>query len=313
MKKNTLFADILQSVTKYFVILVIAVVIIICCSGIRIVGSGNQAVVLRFGKVVGDTVEEQVHNSGLLFAFPYIIDEVIIVPTSNVFEKTVTTHYSGENTGTTSSSGYLMTGDRNIATISASVKYVVSNPVEYALSVKDIESLINASVSNAMVNVAAGMGVDSILTDGKDTFATSVLDFANKKLSDVGAGVKINTVELTKVGMPEEVRSIYEQVNSATVQATTLVEQANQYRENVIPEAQAFADTTVADANKEYASKTAAANDELSEFWGVLEEYNSNPENVRTRIYSQKVSEIMFKIGKIRVVQDGENKIFINP
>jgi membrane protease subunit HflK len=313
MKKNTLFADILQSVTKYFVILVIAVVIIICCSGIRIVGSGNQAVVLRFGKVVGDTTQEQVHNSGLLFAFPYIIDEVIIVPTSNVFEKTVTTHYSGENTGTTSSSGYLMTGDRNIATISASVKYVVSNPVEYALSVKDIESLINASVSNAMVNVAAGMGVDSILTDGKDTFATSVLDFANKKLSDVGAGVKINTVELTKVGMPEEVRSIYEQVNSATVQATTLVEQANQYRENVIPEAQAFADTTVADANKEYASKTAAANDELSEFWGVLEEYNSNPENVRTRIYSQKVSEIMFKIGKIRVVQDGENKIFIYP
>ena len=313
MKKNTLFADVLQSVTKYFVILVIAVVVIICCSGIRIVQSGNQAVILRFGKVVGDTVEEQVHNSGLLLAFPYIIDEVIIVPTSNVFEKTITTHYSGEKTGTTSAGGYVMTGDRNIATIPASVKYVVSNPVDYALNVRDIDSVINATVSSAMVNVAAGMGVDSILTDGKDNFAVSVLEFTNKKLDEAGVGVKLNTVELTKVGMPEEVRSIYEQVNSATVQATTLIEQANQYRENVIPEAQAYADTSIADANKEYASKTAAANDELSEFWGVLEEYNSNPENVRARIHSQKVSQIMLKIGKVRVVQDGENKIFINP
>lgn len=313
MKKNTLFSDILQTVTRYFLILVIAVVALILCSGIRIVESGNLAIVLRFGKLVGDTYEEQVHKPGLLFAFPYIIDEVIIVPTDTVIEQTVTTHYSGADNGVTASNGYVITGDRNIAIVSASVKYIVSDPVQYALNVNDIESVINACVSNAMVNRASRIDVDSLLTDGKDDYTRSVKELASQKLDAAGVGVTINTIELTQVGMPEEVRGIYEQVNSSTVQAATIIEEANQYREQTIPEAQSQADTDVAAANSAYSEATSTANQELAEFWGVLEEYENNPDNVRTRIYTQKVTEFMNKIGKIRVVNEGESKIFINP
>lgn len=312
MKKTNLFADILQTVTKYFGFLVAAVIIFILCSGIRVVGSGNKAIILRFGKLVGDTYEEQVHEPGLLLAFPYIIDEVIIVPTGSVIEQSVTTHYSGEDTGVTAQGGYVITGDRNIAVISASVKYVVSDPVKYALNVSNIESVINSAVSNAMVNEAASIGVDSLLTDGKDAYTKAVLSLAGEKLDKAGVGVTLNTIELTKVAMPEEVRAIYERVNSATVEAATLIEEANQYRENVIPEAQAYADSTVADANKEQSDKTSAASADLSEFWGVLEEYENNRENTATRIYTQKVTEFMNKIGKVRVVEDGETKIFLN-
>lgn len=313
MKKKSLFTDILGSVTKYFVILVVVVMVFIACSGIRIIESGNLAVILRFGKVVGDTYDEQVHEPGLLFAFPYIIDEVIIVPTGSVIEQTITTHYSDGSTAAKEDDGYLITGDRNIATISASVKYVVSDPVAYALNVKDIESVINACVSNAMVTKAANLGVDNLLTDGKDEYTSAVLELARNKLETAGVGVTLNTLELTKVEMPAEVKSIYEQVNSATVQAETIVEEANQYREKIIPEAQSTADSTVAEAQANYASSTAAANNDLAEFWGVLDEYKNNPADVYTRIFSQKVTEFMNKIGKVRVVNDGETKIFINP
>ena len=312
MKKNNLFADILQTVTRYFGILVGIVVLFILCSGIRVVQSGNKAIILRFGKLVGETYEEQVHEPGLLLAFPYIIDEVIMVPTGSVIEQTVTTHYSGENDGVTDQGGYVITGDRNIAVISASVKYVVSDPVKYALNVSDISAVINSAVSTAMVNESARIGVDSLLTDGKDSFSKKVLEVASGKLEKAGVGVTLSTLELTKVAMPEEVRSIYDRVNSATVEAATIVEEARQYRENVIPEAQAFADTTVSDANKEYSDKTSAANAGLSEFWGVLEEYKANKTEVSSRIYSQKVTEFMNKIGKVRVVNDGETKIFLN-
>ena len=86
MKKNKLFADILRTVTGYFLVLVIIVMVGIFCSGIRVVESGNVALILRFGKLVGDTPEEQIHEPGLLLAFPYIIDEVITVPTGSVIE-----------------------------------------------------------------------------------------------------------------------------------------------------------------------------------------------------------------------------------
>lgn len=310
-KKNTLFADVLRTITRYFLVLVAVVVIVICVSGIRVVKSGEVALILRFGKLVGNTYEEQVHEPGLLFAFPYIIDEVITVPTGNVMEQVVTTHYTSGPMSSLRNNGYVITGDQNIAIISASVKYVISDPVAYALHIKNIPDTISAFVSTAMVNEAAGISVDELLTSGKDAFAQSVMERAQEKLSLIQAGVTIGTVELTTVSMPEEVRDTYEMVNSATVSANTQIEQAKQYRENLLPQAQAQADTLVANANALYSGSVAAATADLAEFWGVLEEYRMNPEVVRTRIYSAKVSEAIAKIGKVYVVKDGETKIVI--
>lgn len=91
-KKKSLVSDILNTLTKCFIVLVIVLVLIIAFSGVKIVKSGNVALVFRFGKLVGNTYEEQIHEPGLLVAFPSIIDKVVLVPTGNVIEQTVTTH-----------------------------------------------------------------------------------------------------------------------------------------------------------------------------------------------------------------------------
>ena len=313
MKKNSLFLDILQAATRYFGLLIVVVVIGILCSGIRVIQSGNQAVILRMGRILGDTYEEQVHGPGLLLAFPYIIDEVIVIPTDQVYQQSVVVHDSGATTGKTSRTGYLMTGDHNIAVVSASVKYTVSDPVKYALRVKDLSSVIDACVSSAMVEEAATMDVDSLLTDEKDAFARRILTTSREKLDRIDVGVRLLSIELTRVSMPEEVREIYEQVNSATVQVSTTLETARQYREKVLPAAHAAADTTISQANAEYSERVSAANQELMEFWGILEQYRSNPQMVRTRIYSQKVTEFLDRIGSVRVVSDGDTNLFLNP
>ncbi len=311
-KKKTLLSDILSSVTKYFLVLVCVVVVFIALSGVRIVKSGEVALVLRFGRLVGDTYEESVHEPGLLLAFPYIIDEVIMVPTGSVIEQTVTTHYTAGSMTTLHNNGYVITGDQNIAVISASVKYVISDPVAYALNVKDIEKIINASVSNAMIDEAACIAVDDLLTGGKDAYATAVMSRAQSKLSAAGTGVTLGSVELTNVSMPAAVKDTYDMVNSATVQAATQLEQAQQYRENLIPKAQSEANALIAQANSDQSAAVAAANTDLAEFWGVVDEYALNPEVVRTRLYSVKAAEALGKIGRIRVVQDGETKIVIS-
>lgn len=311
-KKKTMLADILGSVTKYFLVLVGVVVVLIALSGVRIIKTGEVALILRFGKLVGNSYEESVHEPGLLFAFPYVIDEVITVPTGSVIEQKVTTHYTSGSMTTLHNNGYVITGDQNIAVISASVKYVISDPVAYALNVKDIERIINASVSNAMIDEAACVGVDDLLTSGKDAYATAVLERSQAKLSAAGTGVTLGSIELTNVSMPMAVKDTYDMVNSATVQAATLLEQAKQYRENLIPKAQSEANALIAQANSDYSSAVAAANNDLAEFWGVADEYAQNPDVVRTRLYSTKASATLAKIGKIRVVQDGETKIVLS-
>ena len=312
MKQNSLFADVLATVTKYLRIAVIIVVVGICLSGIRVVESGNVALILRFGKLVGQTQEEQVHEPGLLLAFPYIIDEVITVPTGSVMEQQVNTYYT-DGCYSTADGYYVLTGDQSVAVLSASVKYAISDPVSYALKVSDIPAVINACVSTAMLNQAAGSDVDDLLTGGKDQFASAVMEQAQEKLQLANVGISLTTVELTHVAMPEEVREIYNQVTSASVTAATTLEKSQNVANSRISNAKGQATTTIAEAKSDKAVKVATANSAQSEFWGLVEEYNRNPEVVRTRLYTQKVTEMMEKIGTVKIVEDGETNIVINP
>ena len=310
-KKRSLASDILNTLTKCFIVLVIVLVLIIAFSGVKIVKSGNVALVFRFGKLVGNSYEEQVHEPGLLIAFPSIIDEVVMIPTGSVMEQTVTTHYTNGNMTTMRNNGYVITGDQNIAIVSASVKYVISDPVAYTLNVKDITSLINAFVSSAMVEEAAMISVDELLTSGKDAYSQSIMQKAQQKLSNMNAGIMLSVVELTNVSMPNEVKDIYDQVNSATVNAATLLEQAKLYRENLLPSAESQKATAIATANTEKSNAISSANTDLAEFWGVVNEYKTNPELVKTRLYNAKVSAAVTKIGRIYMVLDDGSKIVI--
>ena len=313
MKRNAVFEDVLKTVSKIFVIAVVVITLFICFSGVKFVKSGNVALVLRFGKLVGKTTEQQVHGPGILFAFPYIIDEVVMVPTGNIIEQKIETHFTNSNMSTDyTQNGYVITGDHNIAVITASLKYTISDPVAYALKVKDVKQIINASVSNAMVETSAYMPVDDILTSGKEQFTQNTVKASQKKLDDAGVGITVNAIELTYVAMPNEVKETYEAVNSASVQANTILENAKQYRDTKIPAAEADANKAISDANTEYSNKIAEANSSLAEFWGVLDEYKASSVVVRTRIYNQKVKEAIDKIGTIKVVSDGDSSIIIN-
>ena len=310
MKENTLFAQVLATVSKYLKILVILVALGICVSGIRIVKSGEVALILRCGQLVGDTAEEQIHDSGLLFAFPYIIDEVITVPVGSVMELSVKTHFTPENTDT-QDGGYVLTGDHNIAYLSASVKYMIEDPVKYALQVKDIEAMINGAVSSAMLTQAASTEVDELLTGGKDVFATKVMNQADSALADTG--VTLTALELTQVSMPNEVRDVYNKVNSATVSAATTLESAQGRRNILIPNAQATAESLRASAKAQRTLDVSKAERALAEFWGLLEEYKVDPGTVRARVYSQKITELFGRIKNIRVVEDGETTVVLYP
>ena len=325
--KKTFLEDTLSAISKAFLVLIVIAAVLIGFSGLKIVKSGEVAVILRFGKLVGETREEQIHEPGLLFAFPYFIDEVVTVSVDQIIEQTVETHYSsgalinvdGTVTGSNDSGvnvsdgaaalyrpGYLITGDQNITLVRASVKYTISDPVQYALYVNSVGKLLNGAVSNAMMEEASSTGVDAILTSGKEQYARNVLGSAQTSLDRAGAGITIQAVELTNVTMPEEVRSVYEQVNSATVEASTLMENAYKYRNTTIPAAESYANSLV---QKSQSDSSYAI---LTEFWGVLNEYNESPYMVRYRIYTEKMLKTMSTIGTVRVVTDDESRIIIN-
>jgi membrane protease subunit HflK len=310
--KKAILESILTTLSRCFIVLIILVIVGIGLSGIRMVNSGEVAVVLRFGKIVGDTPEEQIHKPGVIFCFPYFIDEVVTIPVDNVIQQTVTTHYTEGTIVNWKESGYLMTGDQNIALVSATAKYTISDPVAYALHVSEVSSMVDSCISNAMVEVSAKTRVEDILTSGKLEFASTISARAQEKFDAAGMGISLQALELTNVNMPEEVREIYEEVNAATVTAKTLIEQAQQYYNTNIPLAQSSAQTLLSNANVNYSLSISSAQTSLAEFYGTLEEFNANSDAVKERIFNQKMAAALRNIGTVRLVEDGDSKIFID-
>ena len=141
----------------------------------------------------------------------------------------------------------------------------------------------------------------------------SIHEGVQARLDMLETGIAVQALELTSVTMPKPVRMVYEGVNAAVIEASTLMEEAQQYWNTIVPSAEAYAQNLISNANSTYATKVADANMELTEFWGVLEEYERDPSVVRTRIYSQKLATILDNMGAIRIVQDDDSVIIINP
>lgn len=305
-------ADLLNTSVKYFKWVVLIIVVGILLSGIRTVNQGEVAVILRFGKLCGDSREEQVHEPGLMFAFPYIIDEVITVPTGKVFELNVDTHYTaGTMSDYVDENGYCITGDQNIAVISTSLKYMITDPVLYALSTKDTESTVRGAVSSCMAERTLSMAIDSLLTDGKDTFSADVLSQSQQILDKLESGITITNFEINVLAPPAEVKEIFDQVQAANVEAQTLLAQAEQHRETIIPQAHSEASLLASNARIDQSNRVSAAQQAMSEFYGLLDEYERQPDVVVVRVYTQKITEIYKNIGEKIFVDENTPHIFI--
>ena len=98
----------------------------------------------------------------------------------------------------------------------------------------------------------------------------------------------------------------FDQVNAASVEKETLIQEANQYREKVIPEARATADKLKSDAQVDQLDRINKANDYIAEFNGLFEEYQSNRDVVYERVFRERVTQILNQMGgKIVVPEDG--------
>src|ERR1700680_3006244 len=105
-------------------------------SGITIVKSDEVAVILRWGRLVGETPALQEHGPGLLFSFPRPVDQVVRVKVKHVWDVPVDTLASGErgaeDTLDPVTQGYAVTGNQNIVHVNMVAHYRVRDPAEWA-------------------------------------------------------------------------------------------------------------------------------------------------------------------------------------
>jgi membrane protease subunit HflK len=287
---------------------VVAMVALYAVSGTTIIKPDEVAVVLRWGRLVGDTPALQEHASGLLFAFPRPIDRVVRVPVKHVYEVTVsnlTSNADGEPSPDSLdpvTQGYALSGDQNIVHASVVARYRIRDAAEWAFYGPRADDVLRVEVSAALVRSLGEMGVDRVLADGRKALIARAAERAQAGLDACHAGLELTSIELTRLSPPVALASNFTAVQSAFIGAETKRKEAQAYAESAIPRAQAQADVTLQEARGAADADIARARGEAAAFLALTHEYRANRAVVRERLYRDAIERAVSAAGWIRWV-----------
>ena len=280
-----------------------AMAILYLLSGITIVRSDEVAVILRWGRLVGDKPGLQQHGSGLLFSFPRPVDRVVRVPVKHVWESSITTLAKGTFEGDSLNpvrQGYALTGDQNIVHVNMVARYRVRDPAEWAFYGPKSEEVLRVEVAAAMVRSLGEMGVDRVLADGRRELVATATRRAQAGLDAAHSGLEISSLELTGLAPPAALASEFDAVQSAFIGAETARKDARAFAGGAIPAAQGAADSTVQKARADSAAAISQAKGDSEAFRALAREYRANPAVVRERLYRDAVEKVIGSAGVVR-------------
>jgi membrane protease subunit HflK len=308
-RKRPVVLEAFASGMRSFRFVALALFIVYLCSNITLVQPGEIALVLRLGKLEGDTREDQIKQPGLLLALPFPIDRVIRVPVKEEGEVVVSDLWKSQaDSGPPSETinplkeGYCLTGDQNLLQARLVAKYRIADPVAFALSIENPKALVRDAVMSATTETIAGWSVDDALRlrneKTQESLAPLVQRFAQVRLDAVHCGLTLSALEFKEIHPPRHVRAEFEKVQSARVEKATKKREADGFAAREVPQAEAERDRLVAEATALGSTLRATATAEVSVFEALQDEHQRNPRLVRERIYREAVEEMMSKIGK---------------
>ena len=273
--------------------LIVVVVVVWGFMGFYIVDEAERGVVLRFGKVLDDTVQPGLHWN------PPIVDEVNLVNVSELNAKTY------QNRA-------MLTTDENIIDIEVTVQYLIQDPVKYVIAVQNPERSLDNSAESAIRHVVGGNTMEQILTTGRDRVVSDVSTRLQNYMDVYNTGIFISQVNVVDAQPPDGVRAAFDDVIRAREDEQRAQNQAQQYANRVIPEARGEAQRQIEQANAYKGQVIAEAEGDASRFDQLLEEYTKAPAVTRQRLYIDSLQDVMTASSKIMIdVEGGNNMLYL--
>lgn len=275
-----------------FVVVLVAIVIWVA-SGFTIVGPSQRAVVLRFGEYYR-TVPE---SNGLTW-FPPLID--------SVYKQDVvglrTYQYSSE----------MFTSDENLVNVNFRIQYKISNLKDYLFSVESARKTLEQATQSAVRQVVGDNKFDDIITTGREKVAVGVREELDRLLSSYHAGIDIVKVNLGKAAPPQQVDAAFKDVNKASQDKDTAINQATKVQNEIIPVAKGQAQKMELDAQAKSIQLVNDAEANVAVYNALRKVYEANPEVTRTRLYLDAMGKIYSNSSKVLLdVKNSGNLMYL--
>lgn len=199
----------------------------------------------------------------------------------------------------------MITSDYNFIRVDFYAEYRISDPVKALYASQDPVNILNNIAQNCIRTTIGSYTVDSVLTTGKNEIQANIKQMIMDKLETYDIGIQLVNITIQDAQPPtEEVITAFKAVETAKQGKETSINNANKYRNEQIPKAEAEADKIIQDAEALKESRINEAEGQVARFNSMYEEYVKYPLITRQRMFYETMEEI---IPDMKVIIQGEN------
>lgn len=270
-------------------------------SGFYRVEPQENAVILTFGKWT-DTRSEP----GLGYALPWPVQEVEKVDVA--FDRRLEIGFrdqTGPRGGTDVPGESLMvTGDENIIDIDFVVLWRIGDAGKYLFQIRDPETTVKKVAESAMREIIGRTPIQKALTEARGEVEAGTKELMQKMLDEYQSGITINSVQLLKVDPPHEVVDAFVDVQRARADRERARNEAETYRNDILPRARGEAQKTLQDAEAYKEAVTIRAQGDADRFTAIVAGYGNARGITEKRMYIETMQQIMQNSRKLIVSED---------
>lgn len=187
----------------------------------------------------------------------------------------------------------MLTGDENIIDIDVAVFWRIRDAGEFLFNTRNPESTVKSAAESVMREVIGRTPIQPALTEARAQIEQEVRRGTQAIMDQYRAGIEIVQVQLQKVDPPAEVIEAFRDVQRANADRERLRNEAESFRNDIIPRARGEAERLVQEAQGARESQIARARGEAARFVSVLTAYQAAPDVTTRRIYLETMEEIL--------------------
>ena len=274
--------------------------------GLYSVGPDEVGVVQRFGKY------NRVVGSGLNYHIPYPIETVKTPKVTEVKRIEIGFRTVGKNQyRTIEQESLMLTGDENIVDAELIVQYKIKDPIDYLFNFIGPELTLREASEASLRTVIGRHNIDEALTSGKLMIQEETKELLQIILDKYETGVIVVAVQLQDVSPPKQVIDAFKDVASAKEDKNRMINEAEGYRNDVIPKARGQAQAMIRESEGFRESRIKRAEGDVAKFKAIVKEYTKAKEVTKERLYLEAMEEILPGIDKY-IVPNGKDGNLLN-
>tara|TARA_B100001250_G_scaffold71418_2_gene57752 strand:- start:1732 stop:2388 length:657 start_codon:yes stop_codon:yes gene_type:complete len=205
----------------------------------------------------------------------------------------------------------MLTGDENIVDAEMIVQYKIKDPVSYLFDIVEPELTVREAAEASLRTVVGRNKIDETLTTGKSRIQEDTKMQLQDILDKYNSGIHIVAVQLQDVSPPKQVIAAFKDVASAKEDKNRMINEAEGYRNNVIPKARGDAEAMILDAQGFREARIKRSEGDAAKFNTILKEYRKAKSITQKRLYLETMEKVLPDIEKI-VIPDKESGNMLN-